>query len=77
MPKTLPGLAGLYLCGHWVELSGMVPVCAMLGRNAIQLLCHADRRRFVATLPYPDVLVLSETDWSGVVVWPRPLLPVP
>jgi len=51
MPKTLPGRADLYLCGQWVEPGGMVPVCAMSGRNAIQLLCHADRRLFVTATP--------------------------
>jgi phytoene dehydrogenase-like protein len=49
--KTLPGRANLYLCGQWVEPGGMVPICAMSGRNAIWLLCHADRRPFEAALP--------------------------
>jgi phytoene dehydrogenase-like protein len=51
MPKSLPSLADLYLCGQWVEPGGMVPVCAMSGRNAIWLLCHADRRPFVTAMP--------------------------
>ena len=51
MPKTLPGLADLYLCGQWVEPGGMVPVCAMSGRNAIWLLCHADGKPFVTATP--------------------------
>jgi phytoene dehydrogenase-like protein len=49
MRKTLPGLADFVMCGQWIEPGGMVPVCAMSGRNAIQLLCHADRQPFVAT----------------------------
>jgi phytoene dehydrogenase-like protein len=47
--KTLPGLADFVMCGQWVEPGGMVPVVAMSGRNAIQLLCHADRQPFVTT----------------------------
>jgi hypothetical protein len=51
MPKTLPGLADFILCGQWVEPGGMAPVCAMSGRNAIWLVCHADRQPFVSALP--------------------------
>ncbi len=51
MPKTLPGLANFTMCGQWVEPGGMVPVVAMSGRNAIQILCHADRKPFVTTTP--------------------------
>lgn len=47
--KTLPGLDNFYLCGQWVEPGGSVPVVAMSGRNAIQLLCAADDRPFVTT----------------------------
>jgi phytoene dehydrogenase-like protein len=47
MDKTLPGLGNLYLAGQWVEPGGSVPVVAMSGRNAIQLLCHQDGRAFV------------------------------
>ncbi len=51
MPKTLPGLASFYMCGQWVEPGGMVPVVAMSGRNAVQLLCHADGKPCVTTMP--------------------------
>lgn len=44
MDKTLPGLENFYLAGQWVEPGGMVPVVAASGRNAIQLICAADRR---------------------------------
>ncbi|MEZ4715498.1 MAG: hypothetical protein R2851_05320 [Caldilineaceae bacterium] len=44
--KTLPGLGNFYMAGQWVEPGGMVPVVAMSGRNAIQLICHADGRAF-------------------------------
>ena len=38
--KTLPGLRNFYMAGQWTEPGGMVPVVAMSGRNAIQMLCH-------------------------------------
>ncbi len=44
-------LPGFYMCGQWVEPGGMVPVVAMSGRNAIQLICHADKRPFTAATP--------------------------
>ena len=47
--KTLPGLGNFYMAGQWVEPGGMVPVVAMSGRNAIQLICHADGRAFTTT----------------------------
>lgn len=50
--KTLPGLGNFYMAGQWVEPGGMVPIVAMSGRNAIQLICHEDARPFV-------------TDWRG------------
>jgi phytoene dehydrogenase-like protein len=46
MKKTVPGLKNFYQCGQWVEAGGSVPSAAMSGRNAIQLICHADRRVF-------------------------------
>jgi phytoene dehydrogenase-like protein len=49
MEKTLPGLDSFYLAGQWVEPGGSVPIVAMSGRNAIQMICHDDRRPFVAT----------------------------
>lgn len=51
MRKTLPGLGNFYMIGQWVEPGGSVPVVAMSGRNAIQLICHADRKPFVTTTP--------------------------
>jgi len=47
MSKTLPGLRNFYMAGQWVEPGGMVPICAMSGRNAIQLICNSDGRLFV------------------------------
>lgn len=51
MDKTLPGLAGLTLCGQWVEPGGSVPVVAMSGRNAIQLICAEEERPFATSFP--------------------------
>jgi phytoene dehydrogenase-like protein len=47
--KTLPGLRNFYLAGQWVEPGGSLPLSAMSGRNAIQMICHQDGRPFVAT----------------------------
>lgn len=49
LPKKLRALQNFYMAGQWVEPGGSVPVVAMSGRNAIQLLCHDDRQPFVAT----------------------------
>lgn len=49
MSKTLPGLQQFYMAGQWVEPGGSVPIVAMSGRNAIQMLCHADQLSFVTT----------------------------
>lgn len=51
MAKTIPGLAGLYLAGQWVEPGGSVPIVAASGRMAVQLLCADDRREFVTEKP--------------------------
>ena len=48
--KTLPGLSNFYMAGHWVEPGGMVPMAAVSGRNVIQLICHAEGKRFTTTL---------------------------
>lgn len=51
MANTLPKLRNFYLCGQWVEPGGTVPMAAISGRNAVQLLCHADGRPFVTSTP--------------------------
>lgn len=48
LPKTLPRLKNFYLAGHWVEPGGSVPLAAMSGRHAVQLLCADYRQPFVA-----------------------------
>ena len=47
MAKTLPAVKNFYLAGQWVEPGGSVPLAAVSGRNAIQLICAADQKKFV------------------------------
>jgi phytoene dehydrogenase-like protein len=49
MSKRLPGLDNFYLAGQWVEPGGSVPISAMSGRNAIQLICAEEDRPFVTS----------------------------
>jgi phytoene dehydrogenase-like protein len=49
--KTLPGLQNFYMAGQWVEPGGTVPLAALSGRNAIQLICAADGQPFTAAEP--------------------------
>lgn len=51
MDKTLPGLKNFYLAGQWVEPGGSLPVVAMSGRNAIQMICHTNGLPFTTSLP--------------------------
>ena len=51
LPKKVHALENFYMAGQWVEPGGSVPVVAMSGRNAIQLLCHADGKPFESSLP--------------------------
>ena len=48
MSKILPGLRNFYMAGQWVEPGGMVPICAMSGRNAVQLICNEEGKTFEA-----------------------------
>ena len=49
VPKTLPGLGGLYLAGQWVEPGGGVPTALMSGRQLVQILCAEAGRSFVTS----------------------------
>jgi phytoene dehydrogenase-like protein len=49
--KRLPGLAGLYMAGQWVEPGGGVPAALMSGRQAIQIACSDAGRPFVVPAP--------------------------
>ncbi|MHA1480140.1 MAG: phytoene desaturase family protein [Candidatus Thorarchaeota archaeon] len=46
--KTLPGLEGLYMAGQWAMGMGSVPTAIYSGRQAIQLVCHHDGKKFRA-----------------------------
>ncbi len=45
--KTLPGLAGFYMCGQWLVPGGGVPNALKTGRDVVQLICKDDKKRFV------------------------------
>jgi len=44
LPKTLPGLDGFYMAGHWVAPGGGLPTGVMTARQVQQLICHRDGR---------------------------------
>jgi phytoene dehydrogenase-like protein len=46
--KTLPRLKNFYMAGQWVTPGGGVPPCIYSGRHVVQILCHHDRKPFVA-----------------------------
>jgi phytoene dehydrogenase-like protein len=50
MKRTLPGLAGFFMIGQWVNPGGGLPPSAVDGKFVNQLICHADRRPF-RTIP--------------------------
>ncbi len=49
--QTLPGLANFYMAGQWVEPGGSVPLAAMSGRKAVQLICHDEGKPFETAAP--------------------------
>jgi phytoene dehydrogenase-like protein len=49
--KTLPGLDRFYQVGQWVEPGGSLPLAAMSGRNAVQMICRRDGKSFLTTRP--------------------------
>ena len=51
MKKELPGLTNLYMVGQWVEPGGGAPAVAVSGRNAIQIICKRDGKKFTTTTP--------------------------
>jgi len=51
IPKTVPGLSGFYVASMWTSPPGGIPGAASAGRGVVQLLCHGDHRRFVASTP--------------------------
>ncbi len=51
MHKTLPGLAGFYQIGQWVEPGGNVQLAAASGRDVVELLCREAGRPFLTRAP--------------------------
>jgi phytoene dehydrogenase-like protein len=51
MSKELPGLRNFYMVGQWVEPGGGTPAVTASGRNAIQIICKRDRKKFITTKP--------------------------
>jgi phytoene desaturase len=61
--KRLSGLEGFYMAGQWVEPGGGVPAAVMSGRQAVQILCADDGRRFESrTCPIATVQRVDETN---------------
>lgn len=50
MSKTLPGLAGFYMVGTWVQNAGLA-LAATSGRHVMQLICAQEGQTFTTTTP--------------------------
>ena len=51
IPKTVPGLDGLYLASMWTNPPGGLPGVAEVGKWIVQILCTRDHKKFIATTP--------------------------
>ena len=49
--RVLPGLANFQMVGQWTTPFAGTVMSALSGRQAIQLLCRRDRKRFRTTVP--------------------------
>jgi phytoene dehydrogenase-like protein len=49
--QRLPGLKNFYMAGIWTMVNGGVPTAALTARNAVELMCHDDGKKFAATVP--------------------------
>jgi len=49
MPRTLPGLSNFVMAGQWVWPGGGLPSGVLTGRWAVQTICAADGKAFVAS----------------------------
>lgn len=47
LPQRLLGLQGFYMAGLWTMGSAGLPGSAVSGRNAVQILCAEDNKRFI------------------------------
>jgi phytoene dehydrogenase-like protein len=48
LPTTLPGLRNFRMIGQWTQPGGGLPPSALSGRQAVQVICRDDGKRFVA-----------------------------
>ena len=46
MKRELPGLKNFYMIGQWVEPGGGLPTALRSGRNAAQVICRRDKKKF-------------------------------
>ena len=51
--RALPGLANFQMVGQWTAPFTGTVMAALSGRQAIQLLCRKDKKRFTTTV-VPD-----------------------
>jgi phytoene dehydrogenase-like protein len=51
VPMRVPGLENFFLSSMWTKPPGGIPGAAMAGRDAAQLLCHDEGRRFETSKP--------------------------
>ncbi len=51
MKKTLPGLNNFYMAGQWVQQGGGLPSGVMTAREAIQMICKKDDKKFKTSEP--------------------------
>ncbi len=50
LKKTLPGLDGFYMIGHWVGVGGGLPTVVLQARNLVQVICKNDKKVFTTTM---------------------------
>lgn len=46
LSKTVHGLRGFYMTGHWLWPGGGLPAAIRLSRDVAQMVCHNDRKKF-------------------------------
>jgi phytoene dehydrogenase-like protein len=51
IPNTLPGLKNFFMAGHWVLAGGGLPLAALSGRYAAQMICAQNGKAFVVSEP--------------------------
>jgi phytoene dehydrogenase-like protein len=66
MSKTLPGLDGFHMIGHWVEPGGGVDLSTASGRDVIKDICRLEDRQFNTDR------LKGQASLSGVVAGLRP-----